>query len=62
MDNYNELFKDKLFPCPLCEKDLNIKLSKKNKPYIICDYCGIQLFIRKQEGIKKLLDLIDLPF
>jgi transcription elongation factor Elf1 len=58
MDNHNGIFKDALFPCPLCERDLNIKLSKKNKPYVVCDLCGVQLFIRKKEGINILINYL----
>lgn len=58
MDNYNDIFKDALLPCPLCERDLNIKLSKKNKPYVVCDLCGVQLFIRKKEGINILINYL----
>lgn len=44
----------KVFPCPLCQKELEIKISKKQKPYCVCIDCGIQLFIRGKEGISRL--------
>ena len=59
MDNYNYIFKDALFPCPICNRDLNVRLSKKNKPYVICDICGVQLFIRKKQGINILIEYLE---
>jgi len=52
--NTTEIFKNKTFPCPLCEKKLDIRISEKEKPYLVCEDCGIQLFIRKDAGIRKL--------
>ena len=46
--------KDYYFQCPLCENMLEIKMTKKNKPYVVCNDCGMQIFIRRQEGINKL--------
>ena len=40
-----------LFPCPLCGKPLDVRLTKKKKPYVICDPCGVQLFIRSKAGM-----------
>lgn len=44
------------FPCPLCERKLEIrKTVKKNpKPYMICEDCGVQLFVRGKTGIDRL--------
>jgi septal ring factor EnvC (AmiA/AmiB activator) len=41
-------------PCPLCGSLLDIRKSVKGKPYTICDACGMQMFIRKAEGISAL--------
>ncbi len=41
----------RMFPCPLCSEPCEVRLTKKNKPYVICDPCGIQLFIRGPVGI-----------
>ena len=42
-------------PCILCGRTLEKRTSRKNgKPYFVCDPCGIQLFIRRQQGIEKL--------
>ncbi len=54
-------FEDASFPCPLCNQNLDVRLSKKNKPYVICDYCGLQMFIRKHEGIERFKDMVDIP-
>jgi hypothetical protein len=44
----------RFFPCPLCQRDLDIRVSKKRKPYCVCARCGVQLFIRGKEGISRL--------
>ncbi len=41
----------KLFPCPVCMEPLEVCHSKKGKPYITCNRCGVQLFVRVQAGI-----------
>ncbi len=41
----------KLFPCPVCMEPLEVRHSKKGKPYITCNRCGVQLFVRVQAGI-----------
>jgi hypothetical protein len=33
-------------PCFICGNEVDVRLSKRNKPYITCDACGCQLFIR----------------
>jgi chaperonin cofactor prefoldin len=45
-------------PCLLCGKQLNQRIDKNRKPYFVCDPCGIQLFIRRKQGIEKLEQLI----
>jgi len=56
-------------PCLLCGCKLEKRTSKKNgKPYFVCDPCGIQLFIRKKQGIELLeetfhnLERAQIPF
>lgn len=39
------------FACPLCGKALDVRLSKKNRPYVTCDECSLQLFVRGPAGI-----------
>jgi DNA-directed RNA polymerase subunit RPC12/RpoP len=41
-------------PCTLCGSKLEKRTSKNNKPYFVCDPCGIQLFVRRKEGIERL--------
>ena len=35
-----------VIPCWLCGSPIPVKFSKKRKPYLICDNCGLQIFIR----------------
>jgi hypothetical protein len=51
-------FLDKPFPCPLCNMELRLKISCKQKPYCMCLECGIQIFFRGQSGIERLLRMI----
>jgi hypothetical protein len=37
---------------------LRLKISNKQKPYCMCLDCGIQIFFRGQEGIKRLYQMI----
>jgi chaperonin cofactor prefoldin len=42
-------------PCLLCGRKLEKRTSRKNgKPYFVCDPCGIQLFVRRKQGIQRL--------
>jgi hypothetical protein len=45
------------FPCFLCGEKRELRQSKKAKPYFICDPCGVQAFIRKDAGVRKLQDM-----
>jgi transcription elongation factor Elf1 len=54
-----ELNGRKMFPCPVCAQLREVKLTKKKKPYITCDPCGIQLFVRGPLGIAALSRLLD---
>jgi transcription elongation factor Elf1 len=47
------------FPCPVCTGPRQVKLTKKNKPYITCDPCGIQLFVRGPAGIAEFNRLVE---
>jgi hypothetical protein len=51
-------FLGKPFPCPVCNRSLRLKASRKLKPYCMCLECGIQVFFRGQEGIKRLCRMI----
>lgn len=47
-----------VLPCFLCGKQLDQRTDKNNKPYFICNPCGMQVFIRRGLGIQKLEELI----
>jgi chaperonin cofactor prefoldin len=55
-------------PCFLCINELRQRKDKNQKPYFICDPCGVQIFIRGRQGIENLSQLIaelkkrDFPF
>jgi len=55
-------------PCFLCSQELLQRKDKNQKPYFICDPCGVQIFVRGRQGIKNLEQLIatleerDFPF
>jgi DNA repair ATPase RecN len=36
-----------------------MRLSKREKPYFVCDSCGIQIFVRRKEGIERLNKFLD---
>lgn len=46
------------FPCPLCGEGLDVRETKKGKPYVICDPCGVQLFVRGKQGIQRFKELV----
>lgn len=49
----------KAFPCPVCTMPREVRITKKKKPYITCDPCGIQLFVRGPAGIAAFDRLLD---
>src|SRR6266852_3197473 len=52
----------RMFPCPVCTDPLEVRQTKKGKPYLVCDPCGIQVFIRGPAGIdafERLLERAD---
>ena len=54
-----ELDGNRKFPCPVCTDPREVRLTKKRKPYITCDPCGIQVFVRGPAGIAAFNRLID---
>ena len=48
----------RLFPCPVCGQGLVVKETKKDKPYMVCDPCGMQLFVRNATGIARFERLL----
>jgi hypothetical protein len=49
----------KWFPCPLCLQPLDVRMSKRKKPYVICSPCGVQMFVRERAGIETLSALVE---
>lgn len=47
------------FPCPVCGEGLDVRTQKRGKPYVICNRCGVQLFIRLEAGIRKFRELVE---
>jgi len=45
------------FPCFLCGAGLPILPTKRNKPYLTCNSCGVQVFVRGKAGIKRLMEM-----
>lgn len=45
-------------PCFLCGEKISKRTDKHSKPYFVCDPCGVQIFIRRKQGINNLADLI----
>ncbi len=48
-----------MFPCPVCMKPREVRMTKKAKPCLTCDPCGIQLFIRGPAGIEEFHRLLE---
>jgi hypothetical protein len=46
----------KEMPCPVCGVLVPVKSTHRGKPYWQCDGCGVQVFVRRQEGMKRLED------
>jgi DNA-directed RNA polymerase subunit RPC12/RpoP len=44
--------------CFLCAENLDQRTSDKGKPYFVCDACGVQIFIRKKQGIERLQNFV----
>ena len=49
----------KYFPCPICKLNKEVEMTRKGKPYLTCNDCGVQLFVRGQKGIRKLVKLFE---
>jgi DNA-directed RNA polymerase subunit RPC12/RpoP len=45
-------------PCFLCGKELDQRTDKNRKPYFVCDPCGMQVFVRRKQGVENLERLI----
>lgn len=47
-----------IIPCWLCGEAVEVKFSKKDKPYLVCKSCGVQTFIRYDKAEELLIDKI----
>jgi transcription elongation factor Elf1 len=47
-----------MFPCPVCTQPREVRVTKKDKPYFICDPCGIQVFVRGPAGVAEFNRLL----
>ena len=47
-----------MFPCPVCMQAREVRITKKDKPYVICDPCGVQIFVRGPAGIEEFRRLL----
>ena len=47
------------FPCPLCATQLDVRRTFRDKPYCVCQACGVQVFFRGAKGISRLRKLLD---
>ncbi|MGA7853464.1 MAG: hypothetical protein WCA15_09065 [Candidatus Acidiferrales bacterium] len=56
--NPGESLAGKSFPCCVCSANLEIKLSKRGKPYCTCLECAIQIFFRGKTGIRRLTEIL----
>jgi len=50
--------KNQCVPCFLCGNQLDVRETFRGKPYLVCEGCGVQIFIRREEGITLLQGLI----
>ena len=49
---------NRLFPCPVCGEGLPVHETKRHKPCVTCNFCGVQLFVRMKAGIEKFERLV----
>lgn len=47
----------KHMPCPVCGVLVPVKPTHRGKPYWQCDQCGVQVFVRRKEGIQRFREL-----
>ena len=48
------------YPCLTCKEEIELRIDKRHKPYCICDRCGVQSFIRKASGVRKLAENLEI--
>jgi DNA-directed RNA polymerase subunit RPC12/RpoP len=42
--------------CLLCGSSVELKTSKKNKPYYVCNACGLQVFTRQEHSASLIVE------
>ena len=47
-----------MFPCPVCTQPREVSVTNKDKPYLVCAPCGIQVFVRGPAGIAEFNRLL----
>jgi len=47
-----------MFPCPVCAQAREVRTTKKDKPYLVCDPCGVQVFVRGRGGVQEFQRLL----
>ena len=45
-------------PCPTCKELRTVGLTKRQKPYFTCNDCGVQVFFRGKEGIRRMREML----
>lgn len=55
MTERTPLPRDLWLPCPACGTPLQVRPTHNDKPHWICDPCGVQLFVRKEAGIERIV-------
>ena len=45
---------DALLECPLCDRLTQVKIDKTGNPYLVCNFCGVQMFVRYRDGQGRL--------
>jgi len=48
----------RFLPCFLCGHKLEKRTDKNDKPYFVCDPCGVQFFVRRKQGMERLENLL----
>ena len=59
-NDLNEI--EQTIPCFLCYQPVDVRRDKHQKPYFVCEGCGIQAFIRRTKGMLLLKKLRDKSF
>jgi hypothetical protein len=53
-----DAFSTQFLICFVCGTHLPKRTDKHDKPYFVCEPCGIQLFVRRKQGIDRLERLL----